>query len=61
MGKLVNDITILAPVEKVWEILADLGLLEKTDPAVRQVTVLSPNKTGAGPKQQCWCWTVKLV
>jgi ribosome-associated toxin RatA of RatAB toxin-antitoxin module len=52
MGKLVNDITINAPLEKIWSILTDLELLDKTDPTVKKATVISENKTGLDAKRK---------
>lgn len=52
MGKLVNDITINAPVEKIWSILTDLELLDKTDPTVKKSTLISENKTGLDAKRK---------
>ncbi len=52
MGKLVNDITINASVEKIWSILTDLELLDKTDPTVKKSTLISENKTGLDAKRK---------
>jgi len=52
MGKLVNDITINAPVDKIWSILTDLELLDKTDPTVKKATLISENKTGLNAKRK---------
>jgi len=52
MGKLVNDITINAPIEKIWSILTDLELLDKTDPTVKKVTLISSTKTGLEAKRK---------
>ena len=52
MGKLVNHITIDAPIEKIWSILTDLELLDKTDPAVKKATLISENKTGLKAKRK---------
>jgi len=52
MGKLVNDITINAPVDKIWSILTDLELLDKTDPTVKKATLISSNKTGLEAKRK---------
>ena len=40
MGKLINEITINAPLEKIWSVLTDLELLNKTDPTVKKATVM---------------------
>jgi ribosome-associated toxin RatA of RatAB toxin-antitoxin module len=52
MGKLVNTVTIQAPVEKIWSILTDLELLDKTDPTVKTSTLISENKTGLNAKRK---------
>ena len=52
MGKLVNDITINAPIDKIWSILTDLELLDKTDPTVKKATLISSNKTGLEAKRK---------
>ena len=52
MSKLINDITINAPIEKIWSILTDLELLDKTDPTVKKATLISENKTGLNAKRK---------
>ncbi len=52
MGKLINDIIINAPIDKIWSILTDLELLDKTDPTVKKATIISENKTGVGAKRK---------
>ena len=52
MGKLINDITINAPIDKIWSILTDLELLDKTDPTVKKATLMSENKTGLEAKRK---------
>ena len=52
MGKLVNEVTINAPIDKVWSILTDLELLDKTDPTVKKATLISDNKTGLDAKRK---------
>lgn len=52
MGKLVNDITINAPIDKIWSILTDLELLDKTDPTVKKAILISKNKTGLEAKRK---------
>ncbi len=52
MGKLVNAININAPLDKIWNILTDLELLDKTDPTVKKATLLSENKTGLDAKRK---------
>lgn len=52
MGKLINDITINAPIDKIWGFLTDLELLDKTDPTVKRATLISGNKTGLDAKRK---------
>ncbi len=52
MGKLINEITIHAPIEKIWSVLTDLELLDKTDPTVKKATLISENKTGLEAKRK---------
>lgn len=52
MGKLVTVITINAPIDKIWSILTDLELLDKTDPTVKKATLISENKTGLEAKRK---------
>src|SRR5438552_3025806 len=48
MATIYNEITINAPIEKIWNILTDLELLEKYDPAVKKSSFISPAKTNIG-------------
>lgn len=52
MGKLINNVTINAPIDKIWGILTDLELLDKTDPTVKKATLVSENKTGLEAKRK---------
>lgn len=52
MSKLINDITINASIEKIWNVLTDLELLDKTDPTVKKATLISENKTGLDAKRK---------
>lgn len=52
MGKLINDITINASIGKIWSILTNLELLDKTDPTVKKATLISENKTGLEAKRK---------
>ncbi len=52
MEKLINDITINAPIDKIWNVLTDLELLDKTDPTVKKATLISENKTGIEAKRK---------
>jgi|SRR6185312_12636937 len=52
MATIHNEITISAPVEKIWGILTHLELLEKYDPTVKKSTLISSEKTGIGAKRK---------
>jgi hypothetical protein len=52
MGELIIEIAINAPVDKIWSILTDLDLLDKTDPTVKKATLISENKTGLDSKRK---------
>jgi len=47
-----NEITVNAGVDKVWNILTDLELLDKYDPTVKKSTLVSAEKTGIGAKRK---------
>ncbi len=48
MTVLHNEITIAAPMERIWAALANLEELEKYDPTVRRSTATTPSKSGLG-------------
>lgn len=52
MGKIINEITVNAPIEKIWSILINLELLDKYDPTVKKSTIISNEKTGLGAKRK---------
>jgi uncharacterized protein YndB with AHSA1/START domain len=52
MGKLNNEITINASLEKIWGILTDPALLDKYDPTVKKSTIISIEKTGLGAQRK---------
>lgn len=52
MTKLHNEITITAPLEKIWEALTVVDMPEKYDPTVKKSTVLSQTKKGTGAKRK---------
>jgi len=52
MTTLHNEITIKASPEKIWNILANLDLLDKYDPTVKKSTVVSPEKMGMDAKRK---------
>jgi len=52
MTKLLNEITIAAPAEKIYEILADLEVLDKYDPTVAKSSALPGPAKGIGAKRK---------
>lgn len=46
MTTLHNRMTINAPVERLWDVLANLEELEKYDPTVKTATIISAQRTG---------------
>ncbi len=52
MATIHNEITVNASVDKLWNLLTDLELLEKYDPTVKKSTLLSTEKTGIGAKRK---------
>ena len=52
MGKLVNEILINESVEKIWRILTDLEILDRTDPTVKKAILISKNKSGLDAKRK---------
>ena len=52
MGKIINEITINAPTEKIWEILVTPALLDQYDPTVKKSTLISIEKSGLGAKRK---------
>ncbi len=52
MTKLHNEITINAPVEKIWKILANVGELDHYDPTITKSTVTSTNADGLGASRK---------
>lgn len=53
MTKLHHEITINAPVERVFRTLADLESVRFTNPLVDTVQIISPNKEGVGSARHC--------
>jgi ribosome-associated toxin RatA of RatAB toxin-antitoxin module len=47
-----NEITVNAGVEKVWDMLTNLELLDKYDPTVKKSTLVSTEKAGIGAKRK---------
>ena len=52
MTTLHNDTTINASVDKVWQLLSELEMLDKFDPTVKKSTLLSTEKSGIGAKRK---------
>lgn len=52
MATIKNEIIINASLDKVWNILTDLELLDKYDPTVKKSTLISTDKTGIGAKRK---------
>ncbi len=52
MATLHNEITVNAPMEKVWRLLANPELLDQYDPTVKKSILLSKEKTGFGAKRK---------
>ena len=52
MTTLHNEITINAPIEKIWQLLSELEMLDKFDATVKKSTLLSTEKTGIGAKRK---------
>ena len=52
MTTLLNEITINAPIEKIWETLTEVDMLDKYDPTVKKSTALSQTKKGIGAKRK---------
>ncbi len=52
MATIHNEITVNASIDKVWNMLTDLELLDKYDPTVKKSTLVSAEKTGLGAKRK---------
>jgi ribosome-associated toxin RatA of RatAB toxin-antitoxin module len=52
MTRLKNQITIKAPLTKIWSILADLEALGKYDPTISACTALTGVKSGIGARRK---------
>ena len=52
MATIHNEITVNASIDKLWNILADLELLDRYDPTVKKSTVVSVEKTGMGARRK---------
>lgn len=52
MGRINNEITINAGINRIWNILTDPAMLDKYDPTVKKSTLISIEKTGIGAKRK---------
>ena len=52
MTKILNEILINAPVEKIWKVLENVGELDKYDPTVKKSTQTSAIGTGLGASRK---------
>ena len=52
MATIHNEITINAPVEKIWEALSEIETLDRYDPTVKKSTAISLNTKGTGAKRK---------
>ena len=52
MATIHNEITVNASIDKLWNILTDLELLDRYDPTVKKSTLVSAEKTGMGAKRK---------
>ena len=52
MSILQNEIIIEAPIQKIWDVLAQVDELEQYDPTVKKSTTLSDIKSGIGAKRK---------
>lgn len=52
MTTLHNEITINAPIEKIWGALSEIETLEKYDPTVKRSIAITSIKTGLGAKRK---------
>ena len=52
MTTLHNEITINAPIEKIWNALSNIDVLDKYDPTVKKSTAVSTTKNGIGAKRK---------
>lgn len=47
-----NEITIDAPVEKIWNALSNIDMLDQYDPTVKKSTLLTSSNRGIGAKRK---------
>lgn len=53
MARLQHQITINAPIEKVWGVLTDLEQVGAYNPLVKSVKYITDHKTGVGAAREC--------
>ena len=52
MATIYNEITVNAPIEKIWEALTQIDLLDQYDPTVKKSIAITPVKSGLGAKRK---------
>jgi len=52
MTTLHNEITLNAPIDKIWEALSGIENLEKFDPTVKKSIAITDTKSGLGAKRK---------
>ena len=52
MATIYNEIIVNASIDKVWNLLTDLEILDQYDPTVKKSTLISTEKTGIGAKRK---------
>ncbi len=52
MATIRNDITINAPIEKIWQTLTEVEALDKYDPTVKKSTALTGIRNGIGASRK---------
>ena len=52
MATLHNEITINAPIEKIWTALTQIDMLDKYDPTVKKSSAITSEKSGIGAKRK---------
>jgi hypothetical protein len=52
MATLYNEIIIDSPIEKIWNALSEIEMLDKYDPTVKASTAISVLKSGLGAKRK---------
>ena len=53
MSELQHTITINAPPDRVWKVLADLEAVQHYNPTVSRAQYISSNRQGVGASRQC--------